>query len=463
MGLTRRTFLKTSAAAAPVLFGAGCRTGRGTGWCLRAGRRPSALSRVNLAVIGCGTMGVGNMRMFLQDPRVQVTTVCDPVLQAPYYGYKSELTLGRGPAKARVDAFYQTKDCRATADFREVIDDPAIDAVLIATPDHWHAFQSIAAMKAGKHVYCQKPLTLGISEGREMVRVAKASGVTFQVGSQQRSASEFRVAAQWVLNGYLGSCMTCDIGLPGGNKGFWKHRTDRTPQAAPSYFDPPGMWDMWQGPAAHWEDNAFIPGIHDPMMWRCNSRTGGGQIADWGAHHFDILQWALGMDAGGPVAIENMTSDRDRSDRIFDWPANYSFDVVYANGFRARVSNAFRNGLAFHGEKGDLFVARSVLNRPDFLRKWNERRDLKGSDKRLYRPHNGCSHEMDFINAVYSGGRTACPCETGHRSITIAHVANICLRLGLTSLKWDPVTERFPDNPDANRLAEVPYSNGWTL
>lgn len=462
MKVTRRSFLKTSAVAAPFLLGGGCRMGCGTGG-LTACRRPSALSRVNLAVIGCGTMGVGNMSVFLQDPRVQVTTVCDPVLRAPFYGYQAELTLGRGPAKEQVDAFYKTKDCRAVADFREVIADPSVDAVLIATPDHWHAYQSIAAMKAGKHVYCQKPMSLGISEGQEMVRVAKASGVTFQVGSQQRSASEFRVAAQWVASGYLGDCRRCDIGLPGKNKGLWRHRTDRTPQRAPDYFTPSGMWDLWQGPAAHWENDAYIPGIHDPMMWRFNSRTGGGQITDWGAHHFDILQWALGMDKSGPVAIENMQSDLDRSDRVFDWPANFSFEIVYANGFRARVSNRFRNGLRFCGEKGDLFVTRRVLERPDFLKKWNERRDLKRSDVHLYRPYNGCSHEMDFINAVYTGGRTACPCETGHRSITIAHMANICLRLGVSSLKWDPAAECFPDNPQANRLAHVPYANGWSL
>ena len=119
--------------------------------------RPSALSRVNLAVIGCGTQGFANMNGFLQDPRVQVTTVCDPVLSAGRYSYRSEKTCGRAPAKMRVDEFYKNEDCRMVADFREVLADPSVDAVLIATPDHWHAIQSFMAMKAGKHVYCQKP------------------------------------------------------------------------------------------------------------------------------------------------------------------------------------------------------------------------------------------------------------------------------------------------------------------
>ena len=351
------------------------------------------------------------------------------------------------------------------ADFREVLADPSVDAVLIATPDHWHAIQSVMAMKAGKHVYCQKPMSLGISEGKEMARVAKETGVTFQVGSQQRSASEFRVAAELVASGYIGECMLCEIGLPGGNKGMYGHANSicRELWRAPDYFTPEEMWDMWQGPAQHWDDNSFIQGIHDPMCWRFNSRTGGGMITDWGAHHLDILQWTLGMDGSGPVAIENMVHDRDPDDRIFDWAANYSFDVVYANGFRAHVTNKLPNGLKFHGKKGDIFVARGKLDRPEFLKKWNEKKDLKGRDVHLYRPRGGVSHEMDFIDAVFSGGRTACPCSVGHRSITIAHVANICERLGLSSLKWDPVAERFPDNADANRLAVVPHHNGWTI
>lgn len=429
-------------------------------------RRPSALSRVNLAVIGCGTQGFSNMNGFLQDKRVQITTVCDPVLKAGKYSYKSEATCGRGPAKEKVDKFYGNSDCKMVADFREVIANPSIDAVLIATPDHWHAIQAILAMKAGKHVYCQKPMALGISEGREMVRVAKETGVTFQVGSQQRSMSEFRIAAELVSSGYIGECRTCDIGLPGGNNGAaygHKDSSCRELSLAPDYFDPEGMWDMWQGPAQHWEDNSFIQIIHDPMCWRFNSRTGGGMITDWGAHHLDILQWTLGMDESGPVAIENMVHDRKPEDRILDWAANFSFDVVYANGFRAHVSNKQNNGLLFHGSKGDLFVARGKLERPDFLKKWNEKKDLKGRDRRLYRPRGGVSHEMDFIDAVYSGGQTACPCSVGHRSITIAHVANICERLGISSLKWDPVAERFPDNDDANRLAVVPHFNGWSL
>ncbi|MBQ6008595.1 MAG: Gfo/Idh/MocA family oxidoreductase [Kiritimatiellae bacterium] len=457
MNLTRKTFLGTG-----LLALGGCRM---FNIATVNPRRPKPSERVNLAVIGCGTQGFANMNGFLQDKRVQITTVCDPVLSAGKYSYRSEKTYGRAPAKMYVDAFYKNEDCRMVADFRDVLADPSVDAVLIATPDHWHAIQSVMAMKAGKSVYCQKPMSLGVSEGQVMARVAKETGVTFQVGSQQRSSSEFRVAAELVASGYIGDCKACEIGLPGGNQGMYGHQNSlcRELWPVPDYFTPKGMWDMWQGPARHWEGNAFIQGIHDPMCWRFNSRTGGGMITDWGAHHLDILQWTLGMDDSGPVAIENMEHDRDPNDRIFDWAANYSFDVVYANGFRAHVSNKLPNGLKFHGKKGDLFVARGKLERPESLRKWNEKKDLKEGDVHLYRPEGGVSHEMDFINAVYSGGRTACPCSVGHRSITIAHLANICERLGVSGLKWDPAREQVVGNDAANKMLQVDHHNGWTL
>ena len=457
MNLTRKTFLGTG-----LLALGGCRM---FNIATVNPRRPKPSERVNLAVIGCGTQGFANMNGFLQDKRVQITTVCDPVLSAGKYSYRSEKTYGRAPAKMHVDAFYKNEDCRMVADFRDVLADPSVDAVLIATPDHWHAIQSVMAMKTGKSVYCQKPMSLGVSEGQVMARVAMETGVTFQVGSQQRSSSEFRVAAELVASGYIGDCKACEIGLPGGNQGMYGHQNSlcRELWPVPDYFTPKGMWDMWQGPARHWEGNSFIQGIHDPMCWRFNSRTGGGMITDWGAHHLDILQWTLGMDNSGPVAIENMIHDRDPNDRIFDWAANYSFDVVYANGFRAHVSNKLPNGLKFHGKKGDLFVARGKLERPEFLRKWNEKKDLKEGDVHLYRPEGGVSHEMDFINAVYSGGRTACPCSVGHRSITIAHLANICERLGVSGLKWDPAREQVVGNDAANRMLQVDHHNGWSL
>ena len=456
MKLDRRAFLKSTALAAPVALG-GCRLFE-IGYAQP--HRPDPSARVTLALVGCGIMGVGNMQGFLQDKRVQVVAVCDPILSAPKYNYDAMMVLGANPARDIVNSCYGNKDCRVVRDFREIAADPSIDAVVVATPDHWHALIAIAMMKAGTHVYCQKPMSLGISEGKEMVRVAKKSGVTFQVGSQQRNGSEFRSACELVRNGYLGECRECVVGLPGGNGGIWGHQKDRTRMAAPAYFDP-GMWDLWQGPARHWENNEFIVGIHEPMCWRWNSRTGGGQITDWGAHHFDILHWAIGEERRGPVEIANMKTNLD-DDPIFDWAGEYSFDLKYAGGFTAHVSGQERNGLRFIGSKGELFVGRGHLELPDHLKKWRER-DLTDGEVHLYRAAANHSHESDFIDGIYENRAIATDCEIGHRSITPAHLANICERLRLPGLKWDPVAERVVGNADAQARLEVPHANGWTL
>lgn len=469
MNMKRRSFLKSTLLAAPFIGGCGT---FGGGYA--APRRPPANGRLNLAVIGCGTMGAGNMQGFLADPRVRVAVVCDPVFACPTYGYDAKTPGGRKPFKETVDKRYGNTDCRMVADWREVVADPTVDAVLVSTTDHWHALISVAAMKAGKHVYCQKPMTLGVSEGKVMVEAAKRSGVVFQVGSQQRSASEFRVACELFMNGYLGDCTTCTIGLtyPHNDSRGNHHARNAARTAAPAYFDPKGMWDMWQGPAAHWEDNAFIPGIHEPLAWRWNWRTGSGTIADWGAHHLDILQWALGKDRSGPVAIENFSCDFQPPNAlvapdVFSTPYHFSFDVVYDNGFRARVcdTSKAKQGLTFHAAKGDLFVTRGKLERPKHLRKWNEKRDLKDGDVRLYRNAKAHSHEMDFVDGIFDGTPTATDCEIGHRSITIAHLANACARLGLKGLKWDPAVERVvgPNAAAVEKDLVVRHHNGWKL
>ena len=176
MKLTRRSFLEASALAAPFFIS-------GSVSAKPSPRRPAPSERVALGVIGCGTQAHANVPTFLQDPRVRIVTVCDPVLSAGGYSYNSKAPGGRAAFKEIVDKFYGDASCRMTADWREVVADPSVDAVAVIAPDHWHAPIAVAAMRAGKHVYCQKPMTLGVSEGRVMVRVAKETGVTFQVGS----------------------------------------------------------------------------------------------------------------------------------------------------------------------------------------------------------------------------------------------------------------------------------------
>ena len=463
--LSRRGFLRTAAAASPFLAG-GCFSIGNT-----SARRPAASERINLAVIGCGGMGWANTRQFLQDPRVQVTLVCDPISGSTED--MPQQRCGRDLFRKRIDKAYGTEGCRMTADWREVAADPTIDAVLIATPDYWHAIMAIGCMRAGKHVYCQKPLSFGINEGREMVRVAKETGVTFQVGNQGRADPVKRIAAEIVRNRLIGELKSVTVAIPSATVGswWWGDSTRLTPQRHPSCFTDES-WNLWLGPTPHWPDSAFIPAIHSPTIWRICSRTGNGLIPDFGAHEIDTVQWALGTERTGPVAIENFKADTFHPDREhFSWAMNFEFDAVYATGLRVHVLSTRENyprSIWFHGEKGTVHEALYSglpvkLGLPPHLKKWREKKDLKDGDIRLYAPKDGHSHEMDFIDGIYESRPIATDCEIGHRTTSIALLANICERLGRTGLKWDPVAERVIGDDAANALLDVPHLNGWTI
>jgi len=458
---SRRSFLAASSAfvAMPTLIGSGCLGNK-------YAKRPAPSERLNVGFIGYGTMGQGNMGNFLNNDRVQVVAVCDPNREAPLYGYNAERLGGREPGRRRVNEFYAQQTgrsaydgCKTFVDFRELIDLPGLDAVVIATPDHWHAAQAIWAARKGKHIYCQKPMSLAIGQGQAMVREIAKAGVTFQVGSQQRSDNYFRMACEFVRNGRLGKLQRIEIGLPGGYTPWGKKPEDlsETPLAhPPEYFGEAGF-DLWLGPAPA---RPFTPAVHRPLSWRWNLDYSGGQITDWGAHHFDIMQWALGKDGSGPVAVENLTSDMPARDKVYNTAAHFSFEVVYADGTRAFVSDRFDNGLRFIGENGrEIFITRGKLEtKPAEL----IREKLRPDETHLY---VSGQHEKNFVECVFSGKETITPCAVGHRSISIAHLANVGLRLGLGKVQWDPVSEKFVGSgaADAEKLRFAPMRGAWSL
>lgn len=485
--MNRRDFVGGSLAfAGASFFIGGCATRNGV-------RRIPANAKVNVAIIGCGLIAkTTNVPGFLQDPRCRVTTVCDVVEIAPdyFYGGRGSNFGAEGFAKAdgsyrgdicgwrvirdMVNRHYGDKACRVVTDWRDVIDDPAIDAVCICTPDHWHAIMSIAAMKAGKYVFCQKPMSLSIAEGQAMVRVAKETGVTFQVGNQGATNPAYRLSEEIVLNGYAGKVKGATICIPACDHWVGHGRcAARAP--LPGYFSEEA-WNMWQGPAMHWENNAYIPSIHDPTCWRFNNRYGGGMIPDFGAHEFDQLNRGLGTQFTGPVAVENMVSDyATGADRdVFSWPSEFKFDFVFANGLRCHVrkidkENGWPRQTIFHCEKGDVGSYDYKGKVPESLRNFKES-DLTDKDIKLYRPNEGHDgskfHESDFLDGVIEGRTSvASTCEMGHRTISMAHIANICARMQLRSLKWDPAAERFVGAyaDEANRFLNVQYNNGWGL
>lgn len=461
IGISRRRLLKAAGAAIgiPAIIPVGCAPAAAR----KAVRRPAPSDRVRLACIGFGTIAHSTGRQFLNNDRVQVVAVCDVNRLSGHYGYQGELEGGREYGKRIVNEFYAKKAgkdpasvnyCDTYEDFREVLARDDIDAVNISTPDHWHAVMAIAAAKAGKHIYCQKPMSLTVAHGRAMADAVGASGVTFQVGSQQRSSVHFRRACELVRSGAIGKVRAVRVALPAGHKNWSGLGERQNPEPVPEGFN----WEMWQGPAPARE---YRPALH-PLNWRHNYDYSGGMVTDFGAHHFDIMQWGLGTDDSGPVRFFNGKATLPPPDALYNTATDFSFEMEYANGVHVFVEKAAEGkgvgGVRFEGE-GDkwIFCSRGVLESgPEDIR----RIQPKEGDVRLYESND---HEDNFIEGVYTGKPTICPVEVGHRSISIAHIANIMLRLGKRELKWDPAKERFVGDTEADKMLDRPLRGPWAL
>ena len=392
-------------------------------------------NRINLAVIGVGKQGGGHVWGFLHKEEVQVVAVCD--------------VDARKLEKARQDAerFYAEKTgvpsfggVGATRDFREVLERKDVDAVLIATPDHWHVPMSMLAARSGKDIYCEKPLSLTIAEARDLIPEIRRTGRVFQTGSQQRSNDKFRLACELVRNGCIGDVTHVRISI---RTGFANHPVFCD---LPAFPTPPELdWDLWLGPAPV---RPYHPGIAPPFMsdewggWRNYTDYSGGGMADWGAHHFDIAQWGLGMDGSGPVEILPPNGK--------DVPL---LTYRYANGVPMTV-DFDSNFIRFTGTRGEIEVNRQHLKtRPDSLTRIKFGQDAV----RLYPSDD---HQSDWLACVRNRRRPICDVENGSSSVTVCHLGNIAVRLR-RPVKWDPDAGIFPDDPEANRLLSRPMRSPW--
>lgn len=398
----------------------------------RLPRRIGQNDTIQVGVIGPGgakagfRQGLGDTRAIASKPGVKCIAVCD---------------VDRTHRDQAAAVF--GSDTKKYDDFRELISNPEIDGVVIGTPDHWHAIICIAALKAGKHVYCEKPLTLTIEEGRKIVAAHKRSKVVFQTGSQQRSDTRFRLACELVRNGRLGKIRKVQTHLPGGNIGG----------PFPGRPVPEDInWDMWLGPAPLAE---YMPErMHG--SFRHWLEYSGGMMTDWGAHHNDIMQWGLGMDGSGPIAIES------RGVRNFGhncYNAFQDFDVLYTypGNITVHCSNKGENGVTFEGENGTIFVSRGVIRASDpaILDE-----PLPATATKLYASND---HAMNFVEGMRTGKECICTSEVGHRSVSVCHLGNISMRLAGRRLEWDPVKERFKDDEEAQKLT-LPHARGeWKI
>lgn len=446
--LTRRQFIRT---ARNVSLGVGVGLALPNVFLNRTraqtGQNPSDFIRIGF--IGVGGQGNSNLGALMKN----AVAVCD---------VDSE-RLAKTRKKVE-DA--NSRPCAAFKDYRQLLESKEIDAVLISTPDHWHALPTIHACEAGKDVYCEKPLTLTIAEGQTMIKVARRTNRIVQCGSQQRSDAKFRQACEYVRNGRLGKIKRVLVGLTGVN---WT-KDPLVPDSEP----PPELdYNFWLGPAPWRPYNKQRVHYYFRFFWDYS----GGQMTNWGAHHLDIAQWALGMDESGPVEIQG-TGEFDPQKR-FESPVKFGISYKYANGVvvecrspqiqvaallpdkqeQAREildGKTEFNGCIFEGEKGLLYVNRGVIRVwPDSI--FDE--PIKDSETRLYVSKE---HHENWLDCIKSRKLPICDVAIGHRSATVCHLGNISIRTG-KKLKWDPAKEAIVGDTEAAKWVSKAYRAPWAL
>ena len=419
---TRRNFLASSAAAIALptivpssVFGAD------------GAVAPS--NQITVAQIGFGWIGGSHFSTLLGRKDARYVGACDVNGQ--------KLQEVRNTINSRYSERYgkeNYKGCDTYGDFRELLARTDLDAVVIATPDHWHALISIQAAKAGKDIYCEKPLTLTIREARAVVKAARRYNRVFQTGSQQRSNvfGRFRDACELVRNGRIGKVISIDVST--GNPPI---PCDLPAEPKPDYFD----WQMWQGRTPQRPYHSKLASV----SWRPYREYCGGGFADMGAHHFDIAQWAMGTDHTGPTEI--YLRDADDQKRVsFKYESGIVMNHVGGNCL----------GLTFHGTDGQLYVGRDGFHsKPDTIAKQPLTRD----EKPLYRSND---HHGNWLDCIRTRKKCVADVEIGARSATICHLGNIAYQLK-QPLKWDPKKEQFIENQKANKMLSRPLTSPWRL
>ncbi len=396
---------------------------------------PRDASVLRLGFIGVGRQAMGLLNSMMKLPNVEV------VAGADVYDMKLERFLQR--VKKNAGDATNNKEVKVYTDYRELLANPDVDAVVIASPDHWHALMAIDACKAGKDIYLEKPLTFTIKEGQELVKAVRTHGIVLAVGSMQRSSANFQHAARMVQKGKLGKIkqVLVHVGTPAHPKPF-----DLSPQPVPEGLD----WKAWLGPLP---DLPYHEELNPPISinpeenekswgaWRWYKETGGGYMTDWGAHMFDIAQWGLGMDRNGPVEV---IPESDSSPLKFN----------YADGAQMIVGSfdEGRQGVKFIGESGWIKVSRGVYE--------TSREELEmaaQTDVPEYNPHH-----VDFVDSVLKRKDPFVTVEIGHSTCTVCTIGNIANELK-RPLKWDPVAQRFPDDPEANTKLHYTYRRGYAI
>lgn len=416
------------------------------------GKNPPS-DKINIGWIGCGRQGTGIVTGTLRFDSC-IFVACSDV-------DSKRMSIG----KKMIDDFYTKQtgnsnysNVKMYDDYREMLLNKSIDAVIIATPDHWHAQPAIEAALAGKDIYLEKPNSLTVVEGRQLVDVVRRTKVILQVGTQQRSSAQFRVAAELVRNGRIGKLHTVKIGLPGDPSG----------PEAPEMPIPKNLnYDMWLGstPYVYYTEMRVHPqnSITDRPGWLRCEQFGAGMITGWGQHHYDSAMWGMNTERTAPVSIEAV-ADFPKSG-LWDVHGDFMSKAVYANGITMLTSGGYPNGIRYEGTDGWIFVTRGNYRatESDPIPQGQENPPLTASDPRVLTPlgknelhlYVSNHHQGNWLECIKSRKEPISPVDIGHYACTVCLITHIAMKLG-RRLKWDPVKEVFINDNEANKMLSRP-------
>jgi predicted dehydrogenase len=422
--------------------------------------KASPSNRINVAAIGTGRISrIHDIPEVLKNPLARIMAVCDLDSKRASEG------------RDLVNALYEEQTgkpwdgVRVYTDYRELLQNSDIDAVLVSTPDHWHAPIGVHAVQAGKDVYLQKPASLTIADGRTLSDAVAATDRIMQIGSQQRSWEQFRVACELVRNGVIGELQRVYVGLPGDPAG------DEEPEMpVPANLN----YDMWLGctPEVYYTEKRVHPqnDYGRPGWLRCE-QFGAGMITGWGAHHVDTAHWGMDTEYTGPLEIWGQAEFPKSG--LWDVHGIFRTEALYANGVHMTVSNEIPNGIRFEGSEGWIFVTRGNYRATDSdpVADENGVVPLSASDPRLL--HADASkfevrlpvsddHHGNWLQSVISREPPIAPIEIGHRSCSACLLHHMAMKVD-RHLHWNPDTERFVDDPEADGMLSRPHRAPWLI
>jgi predicted dehydrogenase len=415
--------------------------------------------KITIGLVGCGGMGLGNARSMMDHGGFLPIAACDVD--------RSHLL----NAVNQVNAFYKTNSCTAYSDYRELMADKSIDAVMLAVPDHWHGLISVEAANQKKDIYGEKPLARTIKEQQAIVAAVEKNQVIWQTGSWQRSTANFHAAVQIVRNGLLGKISRIEVGLPSGHADLGKTGNKQADSVAPENLD----YEKWIGPAEIMPYN--ICRTH--KNWRWNYNTGGGQLLDWVGHHVDIAHWGMNWDRSGPLSVKTIECVHPVKSDVWNTATKFKTELVYPGGVTMMIAGGYVEhpvGCKWIGEKGTLFVGRKDVfecSIPEFTKKVkvrNDKNEVKevsrfvrlGADIIKNPIDESSNHFVNFYDCIVSRKETITPVHAAHHSAIPGHISLISMLLN-RDLQWDSATETFVNDAEANVMLSRPYREPWKI